>query len=338
MRKVVSESSERVEQLLTKADKRIWSGRTDHTENRSSFRYHQIVESVDIEVIPQSPDTCAIIGFESEEGVRRNKGQLGAAKAPNALRSELAKLPWKFPVSKRLVDVGNIQYTDTNLEKAQQQLGNTVAKALQKKMTPIILGGGHETAYGHYLGIRKSIGEDASLGIINIDAHFDLRSYDEQSSSGTMFKQILEHDEKSSYFVVGIQRYGNTQELFDTADRLGVQYEYEENMHIGNINKLTAALEQFINEHDYVFLTLCTDVLNAAFAPGVSAPSPFGLDPSVVRSIIRTVTSHEKTLSFDISEVNPVLDENYRTVKLGAYLINEAITTFLGGKIHDTRS
>ena len=61
-------------------------------------------------------------------------------------------------------------------------------------MTPIIFGGGHETAYGHYLGVRKYIGEDASLGIINIDAHFDLRPYDEQPSSGTMFKQILEHD------------------------------------------------------------------------------------------------------------------------------------------------
>ncbi|MBO0586786.1 formimidoylglutamase [Sporosarcina sp. E16_8] len=327
-----------MKQLLTRVDTHIWSGRTDHIENRTSFRYHQVVEVIELEDLPSSPDTCAIIGFESEEGVRRNKGQLGAAQAPDALRSELAKLPWKFPVSKRLVDVGNIQYMGTDLEKAQQQLGDTIAKALEKKMTPIILGGGHETAYGHYLGIRKSIGEDASLGIINIDAHFDLRSYDEQPSSGTMFKQILEHDEQSSYFVVGIQRYGNTQELFETADRLGVKYEYEENMHIGNMDKLTVALEQFINQHDFVFLTLCTDVLNAAFAPGVSAPSPFGLDPSVVRSIIRTVTSHEKTLSFDISEVNPLLDENNRTVKLGAYLINEAITTFLGGKIHDASS
>jgi formiminoglutamase len=327
-----------VRQLLTKVDDHIWSGRTDHIENRTSFRYHQVVELVDLGASLHSTDTCAIIGFESEEGVRRNKGQLGAAKAPNALRSELAKLPWKFPVNKRLVDVGNIQYMDTDLEKAQQQLGDSIANALEKKMTPIILGGGHETAYGHYLGVRKSIGENASLGIINIDAHFDLRSYDKQSSSGTMFKQILEQDEKSSYFVVGIQRYGNTQELFDTADRLGVKYEFEENMHIGNMDKLTTALEQFMSQHDFVFLTLCTDVLNAAFAPGVSAPSPFGLDPSVVRSIIRTVTSHEKTLSFDISEVNPILDENNRTVKLGAYLINEAITTFLGGKIHDTSS
>jgi formiminoglutamase len=82
-------------------------------------------------------------------------------------------------------------------------------------------------------------------------------------------------------------------------------------------------------------LTLCTDVLNAAFAPGVSASSPFGLTPMVVRTLIRTVASRKKTLSFDICEVNPAVDENGRTVKLGAYLTNEAIMAFLGGDNDD---
>ncbi|MBE1555796.1 formiminoglutamase [Filibacter limicola] len=323
---------------MKKSNKDNWSGRIDHHENRSSFRYHQIVDLVNIHTTNPSPNTCAIIGFECEEGVRRNNGRLGAAQAPNAVRSELAKLPWKSPETTRLVDIGNIQCDGNELEQAQQQLGDAVAETLTKEMTPIILGGGHETAYGHYLGVRKFIGEKASLGIINIDAHFDIRPYNEHSSSGTMFRQILEQDNNCSYFVAGIQRYGNTQELFDRADTLGVTYEYEENMHIGNMDKLTLSLENFINRHDAIFLTLCTDVLNAAFAPGVSAPSPFGLEPAVVRSIIRTVTSHKKTLSFDISEVSPSLDENNRTVKLGAYLTNEAITTFLGGKIHDSSS
>lgn len=338
MVRIIQEVSERLINLLKKISKDIWSGRTDHVENRASFRYHQVVELIEIDDYPQSPNTCAIIGFECEEGVRRNNGRLGAAKAPDALRSELAKLPWKFPVDKRIVDAGNIECIGNDLEKAQQQLGATVTDVLQKEMTPIILGGGHETAYGHYLGVRKHIGKDATLGIINIDAHFDLRPYDEQPSSGTMFRQILENDSNTNYFVVGIQRYGNTQDLFDRADSLGVKYEYEENMQIGNMDILLATLVEFIDKHDFVLLTLCTDVLNAAFAPGVSAPSPFGLDPSIVRSIIRTVTSHEKTLSFDISEVNPQLDENNRTVKLGAYLTNEAIATFLGGKTNDIRT
>ena len=225
----------------------IWTGRIDDTVNRASFRYHQVVELADIK---QVSGGCAIIGFECEEGVRRNKGRLGAAEAPNALRSALANLPWRFPETARLFDVGNIACKGEDLESAQQQLGRAVTAILSKGAKPVILGGGHETLYGHYLGIRESIGKDATLGIINIDAHFDLRPYDEQPSSGTMFRQILESDPNTRYFVAGIQRYGNTQELFDRADLLGVTYVHEDEMVPGHLDNLMTALDDFIGQHD----------------------------------------------------------------------------------------
>ena len=323
--------------LPTNISADVWTGRTDHTERRSSFRYHQIVEQVDLQAWQAAEgSTCAIIGFECDEGVRRNQGRIGAAQAPNAIRQALASLPWKRGEGDRLVDVGNIRCEGEKLEEAQVELGEAVSAILSKSAKPVILGGGHETLYGHYLGVRKHIGADASLGVINIDAHFDLRSYEQQPSSGTMFRQILENDKHSRYFVLGIQRFGNTQELFDKADELGARYIYEEEMTNERMADILTAVSDFISQHDHVMLTLCTDVLNAAYAPGVSAPSPFGLSPMVVRSLIRTVAAHEKTLSFDICEVNPVLDENGRTVKLGAYLTNEAIMTLLGGDIYDT--
>ncbi|HBT71152.1 MAG TPA: formimidoylglutamase, partial [Lysinibacillus sp.] len=66
--------------------------------------------------------------------------------------------------------------------------------------------------------------------------------------------------------------------------------------------------------------------------PGVSAPSPFGLDPSTVRTILQKVTAHPHTHSFDVCEVNPLLDENGRTVKLGAYFVYEALNNLLRGQ------
>src|SRR5690606_38130989 len=135
------------------------------------FRYHQIME-LD-QCLPQA-HTCAIIGFESEEGVGRNKGRLGAAMAPNAIRTELAKLPFNMSENNKLIDIGKLDCTNHNLEHAQKQLGQAVSHVLHNKITPIILGGGHETAYGHYLGVRDYIGKQATLGSINIDAHFDL--------------------------------------------------------------------------------------------------------------------------------------------------------------------
>ena len=87
---------------------------------RKIVRVSVIIKSLNWLDIEQVSGGCAIIGFECEEGVRRNKGRLGAAKAPNALRSGLANLPWRFPETARLFDVGNIACAGEELETAQQ--------------------------------------------------------------------------------------------------------------------------------------------------------------------------------------------------------------------------
>lgn len=293
-----------------------WTGRTDDETDWTQFRYHQIIgEDAD----------CVLIGFECDEGVRRNHGRIGAAGAPNALRAVLSTMAWLLPKGKHLADAGNVVCKGEQLEEAQQELGVVVKTHLDEGRTPIILGGGHETFYGHYLGARGFLGQDKKLGIINIDAHFDMRPYDEQPSSGTMFRQVLESDVNAGYLVLGIQRYGNTESLFQKADALGCKYICEDEL---TDEKMNAKIEAFIENHDAIILTLCMDVLETSAAPGVSAPSPFGLNPKVVRSIIRKVTSNSKTLSFDIAEVNPALDPDGRTVKLGAALVNEVIMAF----------
>ena len=296
----------------------IWQGRTDHETDSVYFRYHQVVQTK----AEATEGTVGMIGFACDEGVRRNNGRVGAKDAPLSLRRQLASLPWRHQVpDTSLIDFGDILCEGERLEHAQQELGDQVAEILAHGKA-IVLGGGHETLYGQYLGVRKAAGPDASIGLLNIDAHFDMRSYDEQPSSGTMFKQILDEDPHAHYFVCGIQQYGNTTALFETADHYGVQYFLDEQL---QSDAFTAALQNFMNAHDMLLVTLCMDVLNAAEAPGVSAPSPFGLSAVQVRNIVRRMVSHKKTVSFSICEVNPSLDIDNRTAKLGAYLINEAI-------------
>ncbi|MFJ7731705.1 formimidoylglutamase [Lysinibacillus sp. NPDC097231] len=316
--------------MYTMTDQKQWNGRIDSTTNTSSFRLHQKVKRIPINDVSASVNLHAgIVGFICDEGVRRNQGRVGAASGPNALRESLSSLPWTFNDEQQILDVGNVLCLNHALEEAQRELGEIVETLLNKKLQCVVLGGGHETLYGHYLGVRAALPKDAKIGIVNIDAHFDLRPYDEQPSSGTMFRQILEQDPHADYFVLGIQRYGNTKELFDKANELHVHYVLEEDMNPENNAQIMQDLQQFMENHDYILLTLCMDVLNAAFAPGVSAPSPFGLNPTTVRKILQKVTSHPNTHSFDICEVNPSLDENERTVKLGAYFVYEALNNLL---------
>lgn len=290
-----------------------WTGRTDHEENWADFRYHQVI---------REEGTSTLIGFCCDEGVRRNKGRIGAKEAPNALRQALANMAWRLPEGTYLKDMGNVICDGEQMELAQQALGEVIHQELVHKRTPIILGGGHETFYGHYLGVRSFLGEQKKIGIINIDAHFDMRPYDEQTSSGTMFRQILEEDEQVGYLVLGIQRYGNTESLFQKADELGCRYVLEDELATANIEEI---IGKFAEQYDALIMTLCMDVVEAAAAPGVSAPSAFGVHPKMVRNIVRIAASHPKFVSFDIAEVNPTLDPDGRTVKLGAAFVNEVI-------------
>ncbi|MEY8732355.1 formimidoylglutamase [Peribacillus frigoritolerans] len=317
--------------MYTHPTLKYWNGRIDSQTDLDSFRYHQRVRLAPISELATSANasrTFGLIGFKCDEGVKRNKGRVGAAEGPDHIRQSLAKLPCHLPSQTELVDAGDVICESTEMEAAQSQLGSAVARILESKAIPIILGGGHETLYGHYLGIRKSIGPKARLGIINIDAHFDMRPYENETSSGTMFKQILDEDQSCGYLCVGIQKQGNTKALFETAERSKVDYILEEDLSLYEMDETKRRINEFAKENDYIMLTLCTDVIDSAYAPGVSAPSPFGLDPKLVRAIIRHIVSNEKILSFDISEVNPSLDENNKTVTLAGHLINEVLLHF----------
>ncbi|MBT2216307.1 formimidoylglutamase [Virgibacillus dakarensis] len=304
----------------------LWSGRID-SDNASDYRFHQVIKLQNIDKLKQSESAFGFIGFASDEGVRRNKGRAGASLAPDEIRKHLAKLPYNLNRNMETIDYGNVICEDDQLEKAQEELGKKVYSLLLHHKTPIILGGGHETFYGHYLGVREYFSADKTIGIVNIDAHFDLRS-DKLPSSGTMFRQILEQDVKAGYLCLGIQEFGNTRSLFQAAKDFGCQYVLEEDINLNNIQNTYEKIDEFIKKYDSIIMTLCTDSIISSAAPGVSAPSPLGLDPKIVKRLLKYIAAKKNTISFDISEVNPNVDENDKTVRLAAYLVAETMKSF----------
>ncbi|RYG72521.1 formimidoylglutamase [Lentibacillus lipolyticus] len=313
--------------IHTLADEQLWTGRVDDASDPAGFRFHQVVSVKELDELGEREHAFGIVGFASDEGVRRNKGRQGAAQGPDAIRQQLAKLPYNLDKGIVPVDIGNVHCEGHALEEAQAELGRHVAKVLDKGTTPIIFGGGHETLYGHYLGARDHIGPDKTIGIINIDAHFDMRD-DPEPSSGTMFRQILEEDANAGYLCLGIQEFGNTEALFATARKLGCEYMLEKDIAANDFQDTFTKIDDFSKRHDAVMMTLCTDSIAASSAPGVSAPSPLGLDPKTVKILLTYVARKRNVISFDISEVNPLVDESNKTVKLAANLVAETMRSF----------
>ncbi|TRX72497.1 formimidoylglutamase [Carboxylicivirga sp. M1479] len=317
------------------------SGRIDSTSDQEAFRWHQIIKPINLNEPIQFEKTAiniCFLGFCSDEGVKRNMGRVGAAKGPASIRKEMANWPANCLPHVQLFDAGDITCDDGNLEEAQEQLAVAVNKIHQAGLFTILLGGGHEIALGHFNGIRESL--DEAPAIINFDAHLDLRPVIDKGSSGTMFNQIhrICEDKKEdfNYLCIGAQTYANTQSLFNKANEIGAQYILAKDISTSSYNKIEEQISNYIKDKNQIYLTICSDVLSAAHAPGVSAVQPFGLDPDMVLQLIKSIIHSGKLCSLDIAEVSPRFDADNRTAKLVAVYIYAVINSMIEQKLNQS--
>jgi formiminoglutamase len=293
---------------------------SDQGEVGPIFRVKDVIRPLTSDVRGGS----ALIGFASDEGVRRNFGRVGAAQGPSAIRRVLERLPVHHPVE--IFEAGDVACTDGDLSAAQERLADAVATLLDRDMRPVILGGGHEVAYGSFLGLAKHLSgrlATTRILVINLDAHFDLRLAP-APNSGTPFRQIAEfcsaHGTAFDYLCFGISELSNTTALFERARQLGVEYRLDEEMRQSESLDLRAGLAQKLNAADKVYLSIDLDVLPASVAPGVSAPAASGVALEIIEDLIKDVVSSGKLALADIAEFNPLLDRDDQTARVAARL------------------
>ena len=299
----------------------IWQGRFDGDEPL----YHRVFQRVSLEENFDNISTNDFVlhGFAVDEGVKRNKGRVGAKDAPDVIRKNISNFPVINP-NFTLRDFGNIKCEDEDLENAQNKLADKVQLVLEKGGKSVIFGGGHEVMFSHYSGIKNAF-PTQKIGIINIDAHFDNREIDPNigASSGTGFWQIAQEKDIHSLHI-GIQRNSNTLKLFDTAHQFGMKYILAEELFFENLPNLYPKINEFIKQSDVVYLTICMDVFNVSVAPGVSALAYNGIfADAAFMHLYKLILGSEKLLAMDVAEVNPTYDTNEITARLAASLVNE---------------
>lgn len=306
----------------------LWRGRA----SQGNLYLHEKVQCVnftDEYKFLYQKKAFGLVSYSCDEGVRRNQGRIGAVKGPETIKKALGKLPNHLFETTELLDFGTINCIDGDMENAQIHLSEIVSKLLNQGTFPILLGGGHDIAYGHYNGIKNYIGKDKNIGVINFDAHFDLRSNVNGSNSGTPFFQIAE-DCKSdridfNYLCIGVRQDANDRKLFEIANLLEVDFIENNKFTIENAEIIVRKLLDFIRKVDYIYVTIDLDGFSSAYAPGVSAPSPMGFSPKMVVKALEVIIASKKLISLDVAEMNPTYDIDNRTAKLAASLIHFVI-------------
>ena len=276
---------------------------------------------------PLRPGRPVIVGFPQDAGVRRNRGRPGAAGAPLAIRRWLFRLaPWDAITGadltrSALLDLGNV-HVGSDLETSQVALAAVVAAVRTAGAIPIVLGGGHETAFGCYLGHAAA----GPIAVVNIDAHLDVRpTVDGRGHSGSPFRQALEHPTHplgpGRYVCLGAQPHAVGREHLRYAQDRGCVVRWLPEVRGRLTAAFTAERERLVAESSPVHVTLDADAVDAADAPGVSAPNVDGLAGAEVLECVQAAGASANVVGFDLCEINPAFDLDDRSARWAALAV-----------------
>lgn len=211
-------------------------------------------------------------------------------------------------------DLGNLEEFD-NVNRMIQVVEEFAGGIVKKGKIPIVLGGEHSLT----AGVVKCFDD---IGVIVLDAHLDFRDeYEgEKFSHCNTVRRVSDVIGVKNVVPIGVRSFSKEEEV--DAEELGLRFisSYE----LSEKTTMHEALEMALRwiDKDRIYLSLDMDVIDPAFAPGISNPEPFGLTPLEIKKCINYLA--DRLVGFDIVEVSPPFD-NGNTSALAARLVRETI-------------
>jgi formimidoylglutamase len=249
----------------------------------------------------------ALLGIPDDTGVELNHGRPGAVQGPAALRQALVRYGAASPADgaalPRVFDAGDV-VPAPSLEQTHERITEAAGRLLDMGLLPIAVGGGHDCTFAF---VRAVAGKFGALTGVYLDAHLDVRP---EPGSGMSFRALIEGGMARRLICIGADPLSNAREHAEYFRARG-----------GEIAVRGGFDPRRWPEDEHQFVSLDMDVLDMAYAPGVSAMNPCGMTPGEVGEIVAAAGACPRVRCFDVMELSPPHDEGGRTARLAAHLL-----------------
>ena len=227
----------------------------------------------------------------------------------------LFKGSWNF----RLLDFGNLK-PGSNVNDTYFALNDVVSNLLSQSVFPLILGGSHDLTYPIY----QSYGSfTKGVNLLCIDSMFDLIDVDAKNINSRNFLGYIlkkEQNHLTNYINLAYQSY-----LCQNDESHLLEKMLFESCRLGNIRENIKEAEPYVRNADIVTIDL--NAIKQSDAPGITHPSPNGLESHHICALSRYAGISDRVSSFGVFELNYEKDINRQTVNL----ISQIFWYFLEG-------
>jgi formiminoglutamase len=316
-------------------------------EKKIGEKVKVLVEKASVEAqIKQTNTQFILFGVAEDIGVQANYGNSGAKNTWEVgLKALLNTQSNKYNKGNNILILGCLSFPemykaldkhkntpDLYIETARKFVAKIDAEVayyvnliVSAGKTPIVLGGGHNNAYGIIKGY--SLSKNQPINAINLDAHSDFRDF-EGRHSGNGFSYAHKEGFLNKYFVFGLHENYTSKsifKLFDTHKTL--EYCTFDSIAVSQTTTFKTELEkalQFISKDTFGVEIDCDAIANVPS----SAMSPSGFTVEEARIFTKTCASNKNAAYLHICEAAPNL-ENTRDVQTVGKLIAYLITDFI---------
>jgi arginase len=253
-------------------------------------------------------------------------------------------LPVKIPETQDPGDV-RLKYLK-EIKEVCEHLRDSVREAVGRGSVPVVLGGDHSIAMGTIAGVASHFhARKEKVGLVWIDAHADSNTAETSPSGnihGMPLAVVLGLGPPSLVNLAGFSPMvdGSRAALIairdvDQAERANVKASGVGAFTMRDIDErgMRAVMEEAIKRATTgtagIHVSFDLDGMDPDFAPGVGTPSPGGLSYREAHLAMEMLADTGKVLSAEVVEVNPILDEQNGTARLGVGLL----ASLLGKKI-----
>ncbi|SFZ91730.1 formiminoglutamase [Flaviramulus basaltis] len=312
----------------------------------SKFGQHvQILTSISniYEQLKNLDVSHVILGLPEDVGVFANLGKTGTSKAWQATLKILLNIQSnQFTKANKVLILGHLDFSDELLQvsklnsskkkdilKARKlvegidvSVSNIVHQIVLAGKKPIIIGGGHNNAYGNIKG--ASLALNKPINVINFDAHSDFRP-EEGRHSGNGFSYAFAEGFLGNYFVFGLHENYTSDKIFKTLDKSkNIKYNTFEALEIRKELKYKLELEialKHISDNEFGIEIDCDAIQNIPS----SAMTPSGFSVNKTRNFLNYFAKHKNATYLHICEAAPTKKTANQVGKLITYLITDFI-------------